>query len=383
MQEHSQTETNTETDTFPRTVVVVGGRRMARGVVMWMLLQNRHVTLIEENPAIAELAHKDITAFFESRVEREIINYAQASKMQDLLTIQADYSGIEDADFVIECGMEDMGIKRNIYTNLAASVGEQTIIASNTSSLEISRLAELVDNPGRFLGTHFFYPVAANPIVELIRGNKTDPGMLRKLKTFFADHGKNPVITKDSPGFVINRFVGVYINTAHWLMDELQLSAASIDEVAIELFGSRQGPMEVSNWLGTHNVYRDQVNLSKLGNLYAPSESLRLHGENREPIRLGDAEAISEGQQKTIRESLLGSVFLSILQILDEGIATAEDVDLCASLGLRFEHAPCALMDSLGKAAVQELVQPILDLYGDGMPMTIEDVGHFCQTTND
>ncbi len=378
-----QDSSNTETATFPRSVVIIGGRRMARGVAMWMLLHGRAVTLIEDNPAVSELAQKDIAAFFESRIARETLKYTEAAAMQSRLTMQADYTGIETADLVIECGVEDMGVKRNIYTELALAVGEQTIIASNASSLEISRLAEFVDNPGRFLGTHFFYPVVANPIVELIRGNKTDPGLLRKVKTFFAAHDKTPVSTKDSPGFVVNRFFCPYMNTAYWLMEEMQLNAATIDEVALSLFGSQQGPIEVSNWLGIHNVYRDQVNLSKLGAFYAPTEGLRLHGENREPIRLGDAETISEAQQQMIRDRLLGGVFFTILQILDEGIATPEDIDLCAHLGLRFANRPCALMDSLGKPAVQALLQPIIELHGDGMPIALENVGQLCQTTDD
>ena len=372
-----------ETNSFPQLVVVVGGRRMGRGVVMWMLLHGCSVTLIEKDLSAIELARKEIAVFFQGRIARNLLSEIDAQILQDRLRIQENYEGIEAADLVIECVTEDMGVKRNVYADLAKAVGAQTIIASNASSLEISRLAELLVNPGRFLGTHFFYPVVANPVVELIRGNKTDPGLLRKVKTFFAEKGKMPLSTKDSPGFVVNRFFCPYMNTAYGLMEEMQLNAATVDEVALGIFGSRQGPIEISNWLGTHNVYRDQVNLSKLGGLYTPCEALRLQAEKREPCSLGDTETISEAQQQTIRDRLLGIVFVTILQILDEGVATAEDIDLCARFGLRFAHGPCALMDSMGKSAVQALVQPIIALYGDGMPAALEDVGQLCQAADD
>lgn len=368
---------------FPDSVAVVGGRRMGRGVVMWMLLHGHSVTLIEEDVAVIEQARADIARFFQSRITRGLLSEIEAQTMRDRLVIQDHYGGIETVDLVIECVMEDMGVKRNVYGALADAVGAHTIIASNASSLEISRLAELVDSPGRFLGTHFFYPVVANPVVELIRGNKTDPGLMRKVRNFFAESGKTPISTKDSPGFVVNRFFLPYINTAYRLMEEMQLNAATIDEVALGIFGSKQGPIEISNWLGVHNVWRDQVNLSKLGAFYAPCEVLRVCGENREPCSMGDTETISEAQQQTIRDRLLGSVFFSILQILDEGVATVADIDLCAELGLRFLHAPCALMDSIGQSGVETLVQPIITEYGDGRPGALATVGQLCQDSAD
>ena len=366
-------------DTFPRSVVVIGGRRMGRGIVAWMLLHGCSVTLIEEDTSVTQAARDEIETCLQSRIARHLLTEIDVQMIRDRWTIQDHYEGIETADLVIESVPEDMGVKRNVYSALAGAVGAQTIVASNTASLEISRLAELVDSPGRFLGTHFFYPIVANPVVELIRGNKTDPGLLRKVKSFFAAHGKTPVSCKDSPGFVINRFFFPYMNMAYRLMDEMQLSAATIDEVALGVFGAQQGPIEVSNWVGTHNVYRDQVNLSKLGEFYTPSARLRQYGENREPCSLGDTEAISEVQQQTIRDCLLGSVFLPVLQSLDEGVATAEDIDLCARLGLRFQTQPCALIETMGRSAVRDLVQPIVEQYGDGTPAALETVGQLFQ----
>ncbi|NQY81767.1 MAG: 3-hydroxyacyl-CoA dehydrogenase family protein [Alphaproteobacteria bacterium] len=360
------------------TIVVVGAGRMGLGIVLWILLHGRSVILIEEVLHIAKEAKAEIQRFMAKRVERGAMCAEEAEAIQENLLCQVDYSGIKHADLVIECVTEDIGIKRNVYAKLEDAVGDQAIITSNASSLEISHLAKFIDNPGRFLGTHFFYPVVVNPIVELIRGNKSDPSLLRRLKAFFIEHGKIPVSTKDSPGFVVNRFFCPYMNTAYWLMEDMQISAATIDEVAIKLFGSHQGPIEISNWLGVHNVYRDQVNLSKLGHFYQPTKGLRVYGQNNEAIRLGDVQPISEAQEKAIRDHLLGCVFFTVLQILDEGVGTAKEIDLSARLGLRFAVQPCALMDQFGRKTVAELLQPILELHGDGMPITLEDVGQLC-----
>lgn len=358
-----------------QSVIVIGAGRMGLGIAYWMMRQKRRVTIIESTPTVAAETTEKIRDYMTRLVTRGLFSQNEVEGILQQSDVVFDYSNLPKADLVIECVPEDWGMKRSVYENLNAVVDENTIICSNTSSLEISRMAEFVDAPGRFMGTHFFYPITRNPVVELVRGNKTDPGLLRLLRKFFIQHGKTPIPTKDSPGFIVNRFFVPYISTAYWLMKTLQLSAATIDEVALKLFGSMQGPIEISTWIGLKHAARDMENLSKLGHFYTITPELRFHAQNNESVRLGDTQPITDAQEECIRSTLMGCVFFVILQILDEGVGTAEDVDRAAQLALRFSNLPCAMMDEMGKEAVIAYITPILELHGDGMPSSIEDVG--------
>ena len=362
------------------TVAVVGGGRMGRGISIWMLLHGRQVTLAESHADVleksVELLRQRLHSFTHSgRLLQAGDEQAVLSNLRPQVGI-VDDRRLAEYDLLIETVTEDIAIKHSLFDSLAGRLGEHTIIGSNASSLEISHLAERVDTPGRFLGTHFFYPVTVNPIIELVRGQKTDPGLLRKMEAFFVEHGKVPIRVKDSAGFALNRFFMVYINTAFWLMEKKGLSAASVDEVGLKIFGSRQGPIEVSTWLGVANVCRDMENMArKFGSFYQPTARLKMYAESQDHLPIGAVEEMTGAQIDEIRADLLGSVFFAILQILDDQVASAVDIDEGARRAMRFNVQPCALMDEMGRDKVEALIAPILSEHGEGMPESIDAVG--------
>ena len=370
----------TSTSPIPfRHIAIIGGGTMGQSVAAWLLLQNLEVTLIDANATLIEEAESNIRQFLQQRHDRGNLSHSDIEQIQGSLHTKLDWKKLEHIELAIECVTEDMAIKRNVLIKMEQALSQKAIISSNTSSLEISRLADTLDMPGRFMGTHFFYPVFVNPILEVIRGRKTDPILARKVREAFDHLGKTAIAAQDSPGFVVNRFFSPYINTAHWLMESMGVSGATIDEIGIKLFQSRQGPLEVCNWIGGDFCYETQVNIGRLGSFYRPTKALRRHAMAKQPIRLGDVQELSETQYQHIRDTLLGSVFFSCLQLLDEHVGSATDIDLAAKLGLRFDIPPCALMDQLGKDEVGRIIQPIIDRHGEGVPTSLEQTGILCR----
>ena len=131
-----------------------------------------------------------------------------------------ELTGLGRSDFVIEAAVEDLDIKRRVFGEVEVRVGPDTVIATNTSSLSVSTLAEGFERPERFCGFHFFNPVHRMPLVEVVRGRHTSDQALVTAVTFARRLGKTPVVVNDAPGFVVNRVLMPYLREAIYLFEE-------------------------------------------------------------------------------------------------------------------------------------------------------------------
>lgn len=169
------------------------------------------------------------------------------------LTITTDYSGLKRCDLVIEAIVEKLDAKQALFAELENHVGEQTIFASNTSSLSINAMAECTKRPDRFIGLHFFNPVHKMPLVEVIKGDKTSLQTLATALNFVKALGKTPVVVKDTPGFFVNRILAVYGNEAGLLLEE-GADIATMDRLMVD-FGMPMGFFEVADLAGLDIAY--------------------------------------------------------------------------------------------------------------------------------
>lgn len=185
---------------------------------------------------------------FQRAMQKRKLNPRQYQQKMNLIAPVLDYSGFMGVEFVVEAVIEKMDIKKSVLKELETKVHDSCVIASNTSSLSISEMQTAMAKPERFGGMHFFNPVHRMPLVEVIRGDKTNDETVAKIYAFSKQLGKTPIVVKDRPGFLVNRLLMPYLNEATWLLAD-GADIEEIDETLLD-FGMPMGPMELIDEVG-------------------------------------------------------------------------------------------------------------------------------------
>ena len=161
---------------------------------------------------------------------------------------------------VIEAVFEEIELKKTLFKQVNDIVPEDCLILSNTSSLSVTEMATVVDNPGRFAGMHFFNPVPIMKLVEVVRGLQTTDETVEATKKLAQDIGKVPIVCKDSPAFVVNRMLNALVKEAILILEEGIASAEDIDTGAKLGLGHPMGPLELFDYLGAAHLLEKVLN---------------------------------------------------------------------------------------------------------------------------
>lgn len=232
-------------------VVVVGAGTMGRGIAGAAALAGYAVALHDVDPEALGKARTAIEATLAKGVELGKVSAEERSGALGRIRFETDPGeATSDADLAIEAVPEDLALKRDVFRELDARCPDVAILASNTSSLPIAVLAESTARPERVLGLHFFNPVHAMELVEVVAPPKLDPAVRRMSVAFVRSLGKRPVVVKDSPGFATSR-LGVALGLeAIRMLEEDVASAADID-AAMELgYRHPMGPLKLTDLVG-------------------------------------------------------------------------------------------------------------------------------------
>jgi len=225
-------------------VHVVGAGVMGGDIAAWCALRGLQVTLQDRGAEFIEPAMKRAAKLFSKKI-RDANDRAAAT---DRLRVDIDGAGAAGADLIIEAIFEDLDAKQALYQRLQASMKPGAILATNTSSIRLEQLRTVVTEPERFIGLHFFNPVAALPLVEVIRCDDTVQEVLDAAFAFVKGLGKYPLACASAPGFVVNRVLAPYMAEAMHLA-ESGVPLATIDDAA-EGFGMPMGPVELVDSVG-------------------------------------------------------------------------------------------------------------------------------------
>jgi len=354
---------------------VVGAGTMGSGIVTNIAQHGFDVRVVDVGESQVQGAIDKAKGFYARNVERGRMSEADAAAAGARIAGSTDLAALADCDLVVEAVFERLDIKAELYGRLVPHLRPDCIVATNTSCLKVGALADSVAGPERFLGMHYFNPPAISPIVEVVRGAKTDPSVVDAALAFCKATDKIPVSCRDSSGFALNRFFCPYINEAVRLVDDGVATPFEIDRVACDVLGAAAGPFVVINLVGTRVMYDAQENLTGLGRFYDPAPSVVRVGKEGGKWEIGDPTAPDAARDRTVADRLLGATFLALLQELDEEVATPADIDLGAKHAFKFGKPPCALMDGLGAAEVLRLVRPFCEQYGADAPHTLARVG--------
>lgn len=227
------------------TIGVIGTGVTGKGLVELAIMTGNRVILKSRTQESLDAAIKFISKKLSIKMEPDKIENALRR-----ITATTDYDSLEEADLIIESVIEDIEVKRNIFRELDSICGQYTVLASNTSTLPISKIAEGLHHPERVLGMHFFNPIPRMMLLELIVGRDTSDETLRRAHEFAANLNKTAVEVKDISGFVVNRLLFLMINEACRMLDAGIASIEDIDK-AMKLGANHpMGPFQLADFIG-------------------------------------------------------------------------------------------------------------------------------------
>lgn len=361
-----------------KKVGIIGAGTMGSGIATSLGMQGVAAHLVDTTQEGVDRGIGAAKKFYDRAAEKGKMSAEDATNALALVTGATELESLADCDLIIEAIFEEFSVKEELFTKLNAIISDDVVVATNTSCLQVSDLAETINNPSRFLGLHYFNPAALNPIVEVVRGAKTDPAIFDKCMAFCKSTKKMPLACKDSFGFAINRFFVPYANEAIRMLDEGVGTTAQIDRIAQECLGLAAGPFVVMNLVKPRIMYHAQTNLAAHGAFYALADSLAEKGDTDYAFEVGEDASGSPESDAIIADRLRAGALFPVLQELDEGVATPADIDMGAGMALRFGKTPCALIDELGRDEVKRIVSLVTEKYGHDMPKSADRAGSIC-----
>jgi len=233
-----------------QSVGVIGAGQMGNGIAHVCALAGFSVMLNDLAPERIKAGLATINGNMTRQVSKQTITEDQRKNALSLIKPAEKYEDLANCDLVIESATEKEDVKRKIYTDLCAALKPEAIVASNTSSISITRLASSTDRPERFIGIHFMNPVPLMELVELIRGIATDDSTFAASKTFVSKLGKIIAVSEDFPAFIVNRILLPMINEAIYTLYEGVGNVEAID-TAMRLGAHHpMGPLELADFIG-------------------------------------------------------------------------------------------------------------------------------------
>ena len=233
-----------------QNIGIVGSGQMGAGIAHVAALANRNEVLLDVNEAALNKALESIERNIQRQASRGKLEDGAAEKALKRITITTDYSDFNTSDLVIEAATENEIIKCKIFEALVPNLSKEALIASNTSSISITRLAATTDRPGKFIGMHFFNPVPIMQLVELIRGIATEDTTFTKIKDLSQQLGKIVAEAQDYPGFIVNRILVPMLNEAVYALYEGVGTVESIDNGLRLGANHPMGPLQLIDFIG-------------------------------------------------------------------------------------------------------------------------------------
>lgn len=376
--------------TSPAQVAVLGAGIMGGGIAWASAAKGIPVVLKDIAPAQLKVARAEVRRLLDRQVQSGKLDAAQAAKVAGAVTPQLDYTGFGGVNFLVEAVVESLGVKHAVLAEVEAVVPADAVIATNTSSLRVADIAAPLARPANVVGMHFFNPVPAMPLVEIVRGPRTSAAAVAQASAYAAAMGKTPLVVGDCPGFLVNRIFTAYVRSF------LQLLADGADfekvDAAMQACGWPMGPAHLEDviGLGTGAHVNDTISsgyadrmpplqgdalhaLVKAGRLgrkngkgfysWAPDAAGRLK-RAADPQARALVAALQPGgprefEPQEIVDRLMLPLVIEAARALEEGVvATAAEVDMAMVLGLGFPRhlgGPLAYADWHGLAAMATL----------------------------
>jgi enoyl-CoA hydratase/3-hydroxyacyl-CoA dehydrogenase len=353
-------------------LAVVGAGNMGGGIAQKMAAEGFDVVLLDLDDEKVARGRRAIESTLAEGVERKILKAEQAERTLARIRGTTRWADLAPCDLVVEAVFEDEAVKRNVFGHLDEVCRPEAVLATNTSSLSVTRLAEATRRPERVLGLHYFYHPAKNRLVEVVPGRDTAPGVARSCWSLQEQLGKTPIASRDVFGFIVNRFFVPWLNEAVRLVEEGLADIATVEEACRSTFGIGMGPFQLMNVTGVPIALHAATTLGReLGAFYAPAGLLRRQVEAGAPWSLdGAPDAARAG---AVAERMQAVTFHVAAALVEEGVGSIEDTDIGARVGLRWPRGPFEMMNRLGVGAAARLVEPLAERWELRVPAPLRE----------
>jgi 3-hydroxyacyl-CoA dehydrogenase/enoyl-CoA hydratase/3-hydroxybutyryl-CoA epimerase len=377
-----------------KKVMVLGGGLMGGGIASVTTTKAKIPARVKD---ISEQGLSNALSYayklLDKGVKRRHMTPIARDNIMALMTTTTEYTGIKDADIVVEAVFEDLALKHKMVQDVERECGENTIFASNTSSLPIGQIAAAASRPENVIGLHYFSPVEKMPLVEVIAHKTTSPETIATTVAFARKQGKTPIVVQDGAGFYVNRILALYMNEAAQLLLEGQ-RVEHLDRALVK-FGFPVGPMTLLDEVGIDVGAKISPILEKeLGDRFkAPAAFDKLLADDRKGRKNGkgfyqygpkakkaklvdesvykvlDISIASNKEAKDVAERCTIQMLNEAVRCLEEGIiASARDGDIGAIFGIGFPPflgGPFRYIDTLGASNLVATLLGYQSLYGD------------------
>jgi enoyl-CoA hydratase/3-hydroxyacyl-CoA dehydrogenase len=351
---------------------VIGAGNMGSGIVQKIAQEGIPVVMVDLKEEFVERGLGTIRRLLQEGVDRKIFKPEQVQEILARVQGTTDFNAVADADIVIEAVFEDKQVKTDLFQRLDRICSPKTILATNTSSFYVRDFADKTSRPDRFVGLHYFYHPAKNRLLEVIPHSGTSPETVEKSLLAAKLHGKTSILVKDAPGFAVNRFFVPFLNEAARMLEENVADIPTIEAAAKQAFKIGMGPFELMNVTGIPIAVHAATTLgNELGPFYAPAPILKAQMEKKANWILEGK--IDEAKLSTLADRFQGVCLGVAAALVDEGVASIEDTDRGAKIGLRWILGPFEIMNKIGIDKTYEVVQAICRKYPDfKMPAILE-----------
>jgi 3-hydroxybutyryl-CoA dehydrogenase len=371
-------------------VAVVGTGAMGAGIAQVAAVAGHDVYLNDAGPNRAAAAAEGLAQRLSDFTAKGRMTAEAARAAIDRVHVVAGLADLPQCELVVEAAVEDLEVKRSIFTELSRLQAPTTLLATNTSSLDIDAIAEAVHDPERVLGLHFFNPAPVMRLVEVVHGSASAQTYVDFAADLVASWGKTPVHCASTPGFIVNRVARPFYGEGLRMLEEGLADAATID-ACLRSAGFRMGPLELTDLIGqdvnlavgtsvwerTGNdpryapvqLQRDLVTEGRLGRktgrgIY--SYATDGHPTDAEPDEGRVAELVGGPVRTDPVARTVAMLVNEAVDLVHRGEARPEDVDTAMVLGTSYPKGPIAWGDELGHTHVRTILAELDDAYPGG-----------------
>ena len=358
---------------------IIGAGAMGSGIAQVAATAGEEVMIFDTNQKSIDKSSASLSKIFNRLVEKEKYTRDQADDILGRISYINSMELFENCDLIIEAIIENLEIKQSVFNQLESIVSQDCILASNTSSLSIASISSACKNAGRVIGIHFFNPAPLMKLVEIIPAITTSPEVLEKTKNTIDSWKKVTVLTKDTPGFIVNRVARPFYGEALRIYEEGIADFATIDWAMKEIGGFRMGPFQLMDYIGNdinYTVTETVFTAFYYDQRYKPSFTQKRFSEagfygrksgkgfydyaenaiNTEPNT-------DQTTGKKIFERIIAMLINEAVDAVFWNIATKEDIDLAMRFGTNYPKGLLAWADEIGINNVLKTLQDLYDTY--------------------
>ncbi|NNL81082.1 MAG: 3-hydroxybutyryl-CoA dehydrogenase [Flavobacteriaceae bacterium] len=366
-------------------VGVIGSGTMGSGIAQVAATAGNMVLLHDADPTALKVSADKLSRILDRLIEKGRMDNEEKSRIQNNINYVSELGDLSNSEIVIEAIVENLEIKQNLFRELESKLNDDTIIATNTSSLSVAAIASALKKPERCLGIHFFNPVPLMKLVELIPAIQTDDDFVKKAQHLLNSWGKTIAVAKDTPGFIVNRVARPFYSESLRIYEEGIAEFHEIDESLKQLGGFRMGPFELMDYIGndvnyavTESVfsafyydprYKPSFTQKKLveANYLGRKSGKGYYSYDEQGKKIVDKEGnLNEVRGHMILDRVLAMLINEAADAVYLNVASVDDIDSAMTNGVNYPKGLLKWADEKGMAWCVNAMDTLYDEYHEG-----------------